>query len=98
MTVEGGIVEFRASACATVQVDCNPAVVRTLTEADPAFVLASREIGLGPGSAVKYTWPFGKMAAAASSAPNSASWIVPPGPTRLARMSGPGAQVFDEGV
>src|SRR6185312_10911437 len=98
MTVDGGIAVFLPSACATVQVDCSPAVVGTVTEADPAVVLAFRGTGFGPGSAIRYTWPFGKMAAGASSAPNSAFGIVPPGPVRSANISGPARQVFDEGV
>src|SRR5581483_2691816 len=98
MTVNGGMVVFLPLACATVQVDCSPAVVGSLTEADPALVLAFSDTGFGPGSAVRYTCPLGKRAAAASSAPNEAFGIVPPGPVRSACISGPGAQVFPEGV
>src|SRR5215469_2464399 len=98
MTAPGGIVLFLPSACTTLQVDCSPAVVGSLTDPDPALVLPWRETGFGPGSAVKYTCPFGKMAAAASSAPNCAFGIVPPGPVRSAIISGPAAQLFAEGV
>src|SRR6185437_16386690 len=80
MTVNGGMAVFLPLACATVQVDCSPAVVGRLTEADPALVRAFSDTGFGPGSAVKYTCPVGKRAAAASSAPNEAFGIVPPGP------------------
>src|SRR5215467_5043924 len=48
---------------------------------------------VGPASAAKITWPFGRTAAGASSAPNGEEI-----PFNVPIMSGPAAQVFVEGL